>query len=58
METHISGYGISEILIHLTLDNLDCWYRVANFWRKMISVKTRYKTYNNELLAIIKAFKT
>ena len=28
------------------------------FFQKMISVKTRYETYNSELLAIIEAFKT
>ncbi len=34
------------------------WHQVAFFSQKMIPAKTQYKTYNQELLAIIKAFKT
>ncbi len=34
------------------------WYLVAFFSQKMISAKTWYKTYDQELLAIVEAFKT
>ena len=34
------------------------WHPVAYFFRKMILAKTRYKTHDAELLAIVKAFKT
>ncbi len=34
------------------------WHPVAFFFRKMIPAKTRYKTHNQELIAIIEAFKT
>ena len=42
----------------VTKADLNQWYLVAFFLRKMILVKTWYKTYNGELLAIVKAFKT
>ncbi len=34
------------------------WHPVAFFSRKMIPAETRYKTYDQELLAIVEAFKT
>ncbi len=34
------------------------WYPVAFFFQKMIPAETWYKTYNQELLAIVEAFKT
>ena len=37
---------------------IDQWHPVVFFSRKMIPVKTQYKTYNLELLAIIETFKT
>ena len=43
---------------NLTKSNLDQWHLVAYFLRKMIPAKTKYKTYDIELLAIVKAFKT
>ena len=57
VETNTSGHTISGILNQLTLNDLSQWPLVAYYLRKMISAKTQYKTHNNELLAIIKAFK-
>ncbi len=37
---------------------IDQWHPVVFFSQKMILAETRYKTYNQELLAIIEAFKT
>ncbi len=37
---------------------IDQWHLVAFFSWKIISVETWYKTYNQELLAIIEVFKT
>ena len=51
------GYDIDTILTQLTLDNLGRWHQVAYYSQKIISAKTRYKTHNSELLAIVKAFK-
>ncbi len=34
------------------------WHPIAFFFQKMIPAETRYKTYNQELLAIVEAFKT
>ena len=68
IETDALGYAIGGILSQLssgtrpdgvlTKDDLSQWYLVAFFSRKMIFTETRYKTYNGELLAIVKAFKT
>ena len=62
------GYTIDGVLSQLTFEtnldgvviktNLGQWHLVAFFSRKIIFVKTWYKTYNNEFLAIVKAFKT
>ena len=54
----MSGYAIGGMLSQLTLDDLSHLHLVAYYLQKMIPAKTRYETYNNELLAIIKAFKT
>ena len=58
IETNASGYAISGVLSQLILDNLGQWHLVAYYSQKMIPTKTCYKTYNDELLAIVKAFKT
>ncbi len=52
---------------HVTYENLDLisskskigqWYPIAFFSQKMIPTETWYKTHNQELLAIVEAFKT
>ena len=60
IETDVPGYAIGEVSSQLSLDShapSNQWHPVTYFSRKMIPVETRYKTYNAELLAIIKAFK-
>ena len=57
VETDASGYAIGGVLSQLTNDS-GRWHPVAYFSRKMIPAKTRYKTHNGELLAIVEAFKT
>ena len=42
----------------VTKIDLGQWHLVAFFLRKMILVKTQYKTHNGEFLAIIEAFKS
>ena len=68
IETDTSGYAIGGVLSQLasetipdgvvTKADLGQWHLVAFFSRKMISAKTRYKTHNGKLLAIVEAFKT
>lgn len=58
IETNISGYVICRLLNQLAMKNLHWWYSIVFSSRKIISAKTWYKTYNGELLAIIKTFKT
>ena len=58
IKTDVSGYAINGILSQLTSDNLGQWHLVTFFSQKMIPAETRYKTYNNKLLAIVQAFKT
>ena len=58
IETDALGYAIGGVLNQLTLDDLDRWYPVTFFSRKMIPAETRYETHNSELLAIVEAFKT
>lgn len=41
-----------------SLFEISQWYSVTFFFKKMISIKTCYKTYNGKNLAIFKAFKT
>ena len=57
VKTDASGYAIGGVLSQLTNDS-GRWHRVAYFLHKMIPSKTRYKTHNGELLAIVEAFKT
>ena len=54
----ILGHTTFRVLNQLTLDDLDWWHSVVFFFWKIISAETMYETHNNELLAIIKAFKT
>ena len=56
VEMNASSYAISGVLSQLTLKGQ--WHQVAFFFCKMIPMEIRYETYNSELLAIIKAFKT
>ena len=56
-KTDVSDYAINDILSQIMLES-DQWHSIAFFSRKMIPAKTWYKTHNQELLAIIKAFKT
>ena len=42
----------------VTKIDLGQWHPIAFFSRKMIPVETRYKTHDDELLAIVEAFKT
>ena len=68
IKTDVLGYAIGDILSQLssgtrpdrvvTKNDLGQWHLVAFFSRKMISLETWYETYNGELLAIVKAFKT
>ena len=62
IETNASGYAIGGVLSQLTSDHLTSnqgqRHPVAYFSRKMIPAETRYKTYDDELLAIVEAFKT
>ena len=57
IETDMSDNVICEILSQLILDNLGQWHLIAYYLQKMISVKTRYKTHNGKLLAIVEVFK-
>ena len=57
VETDASGYAIDGVLSQLTNDSGQ-WHPVAYFLRKMIPAKTRYKTHDGELLAIVEVFKT
>ena len=56
VEMDVSGYTIGEIFSQLTLEGQ--WHWVAFFSCKMIPAKTRYKTHNGKLLAIVETFKT
>ena len=57
IETDTSGYAIGGILGQLTPETGQ-WHFVAFFSRKMIPSETRYKTHDQELLAIVEVFKT
>ena len=67
-KTDALGYAISKMLNQLTFGtslnkivikiDLSQWYLVAFFLRRMILAKIQYETYNSELLAIVKVFKT
>ena len=56
VKTDVFEHAIGGVLSQLTND-LGQWHPVAYFLHKMIPTKTRYKTYNGELLAILKVFK-
>ena len=58
IETNASDYAIGGVLSQLTSNNLGQWHPIAFYSQKMIPAKTRYKTHNSELLAIVEAFKT
>lgn len=58
VEFDASGYVISGVLNQLTLNNLGQWHPIAFFSRKIILAKTWYETYNDKLMAIVKAFET
>ena len=58
VKTDVSGYVISGVLSRLILDDLGQWHPTAFLSKKMIQAKTRYETYDGELLAIVEAFKT
>ena len=69
IETDASGYATSGVLSQLNLksdeppndsnkSDFSQWHPIVYFFRKIIFAKTQNKTYNMELLAIIKAFKT
>ena len=58
IETDASDYAIGTVLNQLILNNLGQWHQIAYYLQKMIPAKTCYETYNDELLAIVKAFKT
>ncbi len=58
IETDTSSYAISGILSQLTSDDSGQWYPVVFFSRKLIPIKTWYKTHDGKLLAIVEVFKT
>lgn len=55
LETDTFDYAIRGILSQLIGNT---WHPIVYYFRKMILAETWYKTYNDELLAIVKAFKT
>ena len=58
VEIDVSDYDIGGVLSQLNLDDLGRWHLVVFFSYKMISTETKYETYKDELLAIVKALKT
>ena len=57
IETDTLSYGIDKVPSQLNLDNLGQWHLITYYLQKIIPTKTWYKTHNNELLAIVEAFK-
>ena len=55
VETDASGYAIGDMLSQLT--DFSWWQPVAYYFRKIIPAKTRYKTHNAKLLAIVEPLK-
>ena len=53
-----SDYAIGELFSQLTSNYLGQRHLMAFFSQKMIPAKTQYKTHDNKLLAIVKAFNT
>ncbi len=59
LDQHFSGHVTYEDLnSDFPKSEIGQWNRVAYFSQKMISAETRYKTHDQKLLAIVKAFKT
>ena len=56
IETDASEYALAGILLQLQEDNKQ-WHPVAFYSWKMIPAERNYKTYNQELLAIVTVFK-
>ena len=54
---HFFGYVTYKDLIS-SKSKIGQWHPIAFFSQKMIPTETQYKTHNQELLPIIKAFKT
>ena len=57
IEIDVSSYAIDDILSQLIPES-DQWHLVAFIMKKVILTETRYKTHDQELLAIVEAFKT
>ena len=57
VEIDAFGHAIGRVLSQLTNDSGQ-WHLLAYLLRKIILAKTQYKTHNDELLAIVEAFKT
>jgi len=55
VETDASGYAVAGILNQLHSDSQ--WHPVAYWSRKIIDAEMRYQTHDQELLAIVAAFK-
>ena len=55
VKTDASDYALANILSQLIPEGI--WHSVIFWSRKMISAEQQYKTYNQELLAIVMAFK-
>ncbi len=58
-DQHFSGYVTHKDLnSDFAKSKIGQWHSIAFFSQKIIPVETRYKTHNQEFLAIIEAFKT
>ena len=57
VETNVLDYAIDKVLNQLTSDDLGRWHPVVFFLQKKILAEIKYKTHDNELLAIVEAFK-
>ena len=57
LDQHSFGHVTHKDTI-FSKSEIDQWYLVVFFFQIMISVETWYKTYDQELLAIVEAFKT
>ena len=54
METDASAFAVAAVLSQLKEDGQ--WYPISFWSRKLIAAETNYKVYDQELLAIVKAF--
>lgn len=52
------NYVISRIFHQFNFNNLSSQHQIIFFSQEIISLKIQYKTYNNQVLAIVKLFKT